>query len=161
MAQICAEALGVDYRRVRVIHGQTDRAAFGIGAHASRATVLTGNAVNVTALKLRDKALAYASELLQTATGELDIVDGVVVTRGIRSVPRSRSPTSRAASRLAPGCSATASPGSARKAGTTRIVSPSPMAFTSRSSGSIVRPAGSRSNAMLSPRRWAAPSIRC
>jgi hypothetical protein len=36
----------------------------------------------VTALKLRDKALAYASELLQTATGELDIVDGVVVTRG-------------------------------------------------------------------------------
>jgi carbon-monoxide dehydrogenase large subunit/6-hydroxypseudooxynicotine dehydrogenase subunit gamma len=82
MAQICAEALGVDYRRVRVIHGQTDRAAFGIGAHASRATVLTGNAVNVTALKLRDKALAYASELLQTATGELDIVDGIVVTRG-------------------------------------------------------------------------------
>ena len=34
MAQICAQALGVDYRRIRVIHGQTDRAAFGIGAHA-------------------------------------------------------------------------------------------------------------------------------
>jgi aerobic carbon-monoxide dehydrogenase large subunit len=82
MAQICAQALGVDYRRVRVIHGQTDRAAFGIGAHASRATVLTGNAVNVAALALREKALAYASELLQTAAGELDIVDGTVVTRG-------------------------------------------------------------------------------
>ena len=101
MAQICAEALGVDYRRVRVIHGQTDRAAFGIGAHASRATVLTGNAVNVTALKLRDKALAYASELLQTATSELDIVDGVVVTRGTSFGPSIS--LADIAGRLAPG----------------------------------------------------------
>ena len=81
MAQICAQALGVDYRRIRVIHGQTDRAAFGIGAHASRATVLTGNAVNVAAQKLRSKALSYASELLQTAPADLDIQDGMVVVR--------------------------------------------------------------------------------
>ena len=39
MAQVAAEMIGVDYRRCRVIHGQTDRIAFGIGAHASRATV--------------------------------------------------------------------------------------------------------------------------
>jgi len=44
IAQICADALGVDYRRVRVIHGRTDRIAFGIGAHASRATVMTASA---------------------------------------------------------------------------------------------------------------------
>ncbi|HZE45935.1 MAG TPA: xanthine dehydrogenase family protein molybdopterin-binding subunit, partial [Xanthobacteraceae bacterium] len=44
MAQVCAETLGVDYRAVRVIHGQTDRIAFGIGAHASRATVMTASA---------------------------------------------------------------------------------------------------------------------
>ena len=25
IAQICADALGVDYRNIRVIHGQTDR----------------------------------------------------------------------------------------------------------------------------------------
>ena len=81
MGQICAEALGVDYRRIRVIHGQTDRAAFGIGAHASRATVLTGNAVNVAAQNLRRKALSYASELLQTAPEDLDIQDGVVLAR--------------------------------------------------------------------------------
>lgn len=81
MAQICAEALGVDYRRVRVIHGQTDRAAYGIGAHASRATVLTGNAVHVAALKLREKTLSYASELLQKSTSDLDIRDGTVATR--------------------------------------------------------------------------------
>ena len=34
----------------------------------------------MAALNLRDKALAYASELLQTPAGELDIVDGTVLT---------------------------------------------------------------------------------
>ena len=78
MAQICSEALGVDYRRIRVVHGQTDRIAHGIGAHAARATVLTGNAVHVTAVKLRKLALGYAAELLQTPAAVLDIVDGIV-----------------------------------------------------------------------------------
>ncbi len=81
MAQICAEALGVDYRRVRVIHGQTDRIPYGIGAHAARATVLTGGAVNATALKLRAIALDVAAELLQAPADALDIVDGTVVRR--------------------------------------------------------------------------------
>lgn len=87
MAQICAESLGIDYRRVRVIHGQTDRAAFGIGAHASRATVLTGNAVHAAALKLREKALGYATGLLQTPARDLTIVDGIVVSRANRLGP--------------------------------------------------------------------------
>jgi carbon-monoxide dehydrogenase large subunit len=81
MAQICAEALGVDYRRVRVVYGQTDRIAYGIGAHASRASVMTGSATHVAALNLRAKALDMAAALLQTAPDRLDIVDGVVVHR--------------------------------------------------------------------------------
>jgi len=31
MAQICADGLGVDYRAIRVIHGQTDRFPEGMG----------------------------------------------------------------------------------------------------------------------------------
>jgi len=81
MAQICAEALGVDYRRVRVVHGQTDLIDHGIGAHAARATVLTGGAVHVTATMVRDKALEFASELLQTPAADLDIVDGTVMRK--------------------------------------------------------------------------------
>jgi CO/xanthine dehydrogenase Mo-binding subunit len=82
MAQICAEALGMDYRSVRVIHGHTDLIDHGIGAHAARATVLTGGAVHVTAMMVRDKALEFASELLQTPAAELDIVGGTVIRRG-------------------------------------------------------------------------------
>jgi carbon-monoxide dehydrogenase large subunit/6-hydroxypseudooxynicotine dehydrogenase subunit gamma len=81
MAQICAEALGVDYRKVRVIHGRTDLIDHGIGAHAARATVLTGGAVHVTAMMVREKALQFASELLQTPAAELDIADGTVMRR--------------------------------------------------------------------------------
>ncbi len=87
MAQICAEALGVDYRRVRVVHGQTDRIPYGIGAHAARATVMTGGAVNETALKVREKAIAAAARLLQAPADALDIVDGVVVRRDRPSGP--------------------------------------------------------------------------
>lgn len=82
MAQICAEALGVDYHRVRVVLGQTDRIPYGIGAHASRASVMTGSATHAAALKLRAKALDMAAELLQVVPAELDITDGVVTMRG-------------------------------------------------------------------------------
>jgi carbon-monoxide dehydrogenase large subunit/6-hydroxypseudooxynicotine dehydrogenase subunit gamma len=79
IAQVCAEMLGVDYRRVRVIHGQTDRIAFGIGAHASRATVMTASATHAAALIVRQKAIEVAAELLQASADSLDIVDGQVV----------------------------------------------------------------------------------
>jgi CO/xanthine dehydrogenase Mo-binding subunit len=78
MAQICAEDLGTDYRRIKVVHGRTDRIDYGVGAHASRATVLTGSAVSKTALKVREKALEVASELLQTPADTLTISDGVI-----------------------------------------------------------------------------------
>ncbi|MGB6444361.1 MAG: xanthine dehydrogenase family protein molybdopterin-binding subunit [Xanthobacteraceae bacterium] len=79
VAQICADRLGVDYRKVWVIHGQTDRIEYGIGAHATRATVMTGNATAIAAEKVRAKALDMASQLLQAEPGRLAIVDGKIV----------------------------------------------------------------------------------
>ena len=81
MAQICADALGVDYRRVQVVHGQTDRIARGIGAHASRATVMTGSAVHVAALDARAKAIEAAATIMDVPAEMLDIVDGRVVRK--------------------------------------------------------------------------------
>jgi CO/xanthine dehydrogenase Mo-binding subunit len=87
MAQVCAEMLGVDYHCVRVIHGQTDRIAEGLGAHASRATVMTASATRVAALNVRAKALEVAAELMQASVGQLDIVDGQVVRKDLKSGP--------------------------------------------------------------------------
>jgi carbon-monoxide dehydrogenase large subunit len=81
MAQVCAEIVGVDYRHVRVTHGQTDRIAYGIGAHASRATVMTASATHNGAVKLRAKAIEMAAELMQAPPAALDIVDGKVVRK--------------------------------------------------------------------------------
>jgi carbon-monoxide dehydrogenase large subunit/6-hydroxypseudooxynicotine dehydrogenase subunit gamma len=81
MAQVCAETLGTPYRTIRVIHGRTDRIDFGIGAHASRATVMTANAVRAAALNVRAKALAVAAELMQCEPEALDIADGQIARR--------------------------------------------------------------------------------
>jgi CO/xanthine dehydrogenase Mo-binding subunit len=79
MAQICADVLGTDYSKIAVVHGQTDRIADGIGAHASRATVMTGSAAHDGALKLHHMLLESAAEFLQSAPGNLEIRDGRVV----------------------------------------------------------------------------------
>jgi carbon-monoxide dehydrogenase large subunit len=82
MAQVCAEALGVDYRTVQVIHGQTDRIERGMGAFASRVTVLCGEATRLAATQLRAQALQAAAELMQASAETLDIVDGVICGPG-------------------------------------------------------------------------------
>jgi CO/xanthine dehydrogenase Mo-binding subunit len=83
IAQICAGALGVDYRRVRVAHGRTDLLDYGFGAHAGRATVMTGSATHIAALKVRRKAIEIASAYLQqTDLDALDVIDGRVLRKG-------------------------------------------------------------------------------
>ncbi len=82
IAQICADALGVDYKTINVIHGQTDRIDKGMGAFASRVTVMCGEATRLAATKLRDKALNHAAQLMQTSADRLDIIDGDVVRIG-------------------------------------------------------------------------------
>ena len=116
LAQICADTLGVDYRTVRVVHGQTDRIAFGLGAFASRVTVMTGEATRIAASKLRAKALAAAASLLQTAPETLDIVAGRVVSKaaahgpsvGLGEVAKALAPASKLLGDSTPGLTAEA-----------------------------------------------------
>jgi carbon-monoxide dehydrogenase large subunit/6-hydroxypseudooxynicotine dehydrogenase subunit gamma len=115
MAQICADALGVDYRSIKVIHGRTDLIAHGIGAHSSRASVMTGSATHVAAGKVRRKALDVAARLLQMRADDLDVVDGVVVRKGappgspsvsLAEIARTIAPTSKTRGDFEPGLSA-------------------------------------------------------
>ena len=114
LAQICADALGVDYRQVRVVHGQTDRIDFGMGTFASRVTVMTGEATRIAATKLRGKAIAAAADLLQSPPDALDVVDGKVVRKGgalgpsvtLGDVARALNPGSKLLGEAAPGLAA-------------------------------------------------------
>jgi carbon-monoxide dehydrogenase large subunit len=87
LAQICADALGVDYANIRVVHGQTDRIEFGMGAFASRVTVMTGEATRIAAAKVRARAIEAAAELLQAPADRLDVVDGRVVRTDVAGGP--------------------------------------------------------------------------
>jgi aerobic carbon-monoxide dehydrogenase large subunit len=114
MAQVAADALGVDYKHCRVIHGQTDRIPYGIGAHASRATVMTASATHIAALNVRKKALEIAAELLQASLDALDVVNGEVVRKdrgagpsiSLGKIAENLAPTAKALGDRDPGLSA-------------------------------------------------------
>ncbi len=114
MAQVAADALGVHYKHCRVIHGQTDLIPYGIGAHASRATVMTASATHIAALNVRKKAIEAAGELLQANPDTLDIVDGEVVRKdrgggpsiSLGKIADSLAPTSKTLGDRDPGLSA-------------------------------------------------------
>ena len=82
IAQICADTLGIDYANIRVTHGQTDRIARGMGAFASRVTVMCGEATRLASTRLRTRVLRAAAELMQTRADALDIVNGEITRAG-------------------------------------------------------------------------------
>jgi carbon-monoxide dehydrogenase large subunit/6-hydroxypseudooxynicotine dehydrogenase subunit gamma len=82
LAQITADALGVDPRAVRVTAGDTATQPFGAGSWASRSTVVGGSAVHRAALAVRERALRLAARVLEAAEEDLDLADGWVSVRG-------------------------------------------------------------------------------
>jgi len=102
VAQICADALGVDYAKIRVIHGRTDRIDHGAGAFASRVTVMTGEATRVAAAKVRAKAIEVATELLQVRAELLDVIDGEIVRTDVTGPSISLAEVARALLPAAP-----------------------------------------------------------
>ncbi|TDC88955.1 aerobic carbon-monoxide dehydrogenase large subunit [Actinomadura sp. 7K507] len=81
-AQIAAAELGVPIEDVRVTTGDTRRFGYAVGTFASRAAVMSGNAIALAARKVRGKALRIAGEALEADPRDLDITDGVVHVRG-------------------------------------------------------------------------------
>jgi CO/xanthine dehydrogenase Mo-binding subunit len=86
IAQICAEALSVPFESISVVHGHTDRISDGMGAFASRVTVMTGSATWLAASALRTRLLAAAAALLQAAPETVTIRDGILSGPGGASV---------------------------------------------------------------------------
>jgi len=87
IAQICADALGVNYSNIKVIHGHTDHIDKGMGAFASRVTVMCGEATRLAAVKLRAEVLEVAAGLMQTKADVLDIVGEQIVRLNSTSGP--------------------------------------------------------------------------
>lgn len=78
LAQICADTLGTDTERMDVIHGQTRLIEQGLGAFATRVTVMSGSATLLAAQALIEQALDRAAEMTGTPRTQLTFADGDV-----------------------------------------------------------------------------------
>jgi aerobic carbon-monoxide dehydrogenase large subunit len=82
LAQIAADQLGVDPNDVTIRATDTGAIAFGTGTFASRSGVTAGSAVAVASLRVRDKVLAVAGELLEVSPDDIELVDGSARVKG-------------------------------------------------------------------------------
>ena len=76
LAQIVADTIGVLPANVRVVHGDTDRTPYGWGTFASRSLVISGGAATLAALKMREKLLTIAGDLLEASRDDIVLEDG-------------------------------------------------------------------------------------
>ena len=77
-AQIVAEQLGVAVENIRLVTGDTAEFYWGAGTFASRGAVVAGNAIHAASVKVRAKILKKASEELEVAVEDLELLDGTV-----------------------------------------------------------------------------------
>lgn len=80
--QIVGERLGLEPDRMRVIDGDTDRVAFGIGTMGSRSTVIGGSALYYAAEKVIEKAKKIAAHMLEAAEADMEFGDGAFSVAG-------------------------------------------------------------------------------
>jgi aerobic carbon-monoxide dehydrogenase large subunit len=97
LAQIAADALGVDPGIVRVVTGDTAAQPFGAGSWASRSTVVGGSAVHLAATAVREQAVRLAARMLEAAEEDLDLAGGSVTVRGDPAVRLTLAEIARAA----------------------------------------------------------------
>ena len=81
-AQIVASELGVPIEDIEVTTGDTRRFGYAVGTFASRAAVMSGNAIALAARGVREKALRIAADVLEVDPADLEIDEGVVQVKG-------------------------------------------------------------------------------
>ncbi|MEA2833799.1 MAG: aerobic carbon-monoxide dehydrogenase large subunit [Methylobacteriaceae bacterium] len=98
LAQIAADALGVDIASIAVEAGDTGKFPLGISTIASRIAVTAGSSVELAAQQVRNKALKAASFMLEAAESDLEIENGVVRVVGVPGMQVSLGDIARALS---------------------------------------------------------------
>ena len=81
-AQLVGDQLGVNGHDVDLTSGDTDQFYWGAGTFASRGAVVAGNAIHAAAVSVRQKTIALAATLMNCASAEIDLADGLARRRG-------------------------------------------------------------------------------
>ncbi|MEO8132844.1 MAG: xanthine dehydrogenase family protein molybdopterin-binding subunit [Betaproteobacteria bacterium] len=86
MVQICADAFQVSIERVSYARQDSDSSPYNWKTAGSRSTYMTGRAVAVAAVELRDRMFEHAGEMLECAAADLELRPGGAI--GIKGVPQ-------------------------------------------------------------------------
>ena len=87
MVQICADALGLPIERISYSLQDSDSSPYNWKTAGSRSTYMTGRAVAVATVSMRDKLFEHAAELMECAEGDLELRPNGAV--GVKGVPLS------------------------------------------------------------------------
>ena len=81
-AQIVADQLGVKPQDVIVVEGDTKAYDWGVATFASRAAVVSGNAIHKTAMGVREKTLKAAANMMEVDVADIELHDGAAWVKG-------------------------------------------------------------------------------
>ena len=77
LAQIAYDEIGVDPKKVKVVHGDTAYTPYSTGTWGSRCIVMAGGAVGAASAALGDRIKHIAAHLLQCAREDITLEDGM------------------------------------------------------------------------------------
>jgi len=75
-SQIAADAFGIDFDDVEVLHGDTAIAPYGRDTYGSRSLAVGGVALSLACGKVVDKAKKIAAHMLEAAEGDMEFENG-------------------------------------------------------------------------------------
>ncbi|MCH8243782.1 MAG: molybdopterin-dependent oxidoreductase [Planctomycetes bacterium] len=81
-SQIINDALGLPFEQIRIIQGDTDRVATGLGTGGSWSIPMGGGAVRLAADKILEKARRLAAHLIEAAEADLKFAEGTFTVAG-------------------------------------------------------------------------------
>ena len=81
-AQVVADKLGVDIGDIEIIHGDSDRVAFGMGTYGSRSLAVGGSAIVKSVEKVLEKGAKIAAHLLEASPDDLEYAGGKWTVKG-------------------------------------------------------------------------------
>jgi carbon-monoxide dehydrogenase large subunit len=79
LAQVAHEILGIEVRKIKVVHGDTALTPYSTGTWGSRCTVMAGGAVAAAAKEIEKRLAKIGAYLLQADPAEVDVANGQVV----------------------------------------------------------------------------------
>ncbi|MBP5855391.1 xanthine dehydrogenase family protein molybdopterin-binding subunit [Marivibrio halodurans] len=81
-AQLVSDTLGIPLENVDIVHGDTNKVAFGMGTYGSRSLAVGGEAIMKALGKVTDKAKKIAAHIMEASEADIEFKDGKFTVSG-------------------------------------------------------------------------------